>query len=248
VAKKTKLLSIPRFKSKTVSDINEYTEYLNHEQPSRLTLFRGQPVDKPLFPKIARLKLNQPVREVEKRMLEDFKRRSVPYLVRQPASDWDWLALAQHHGLATRLLDWTSNPLMALWFAVSKPAVDGDAVVWVFEPREIDFATNDDDPFSGQRTKVFQPSHIAERIRVQSGYFTAHKYINDERKFLAFEKIGVYKKALTKLTIPSDSFALMRYRLGQFGIDESVIFPDLDGLSHHIQWMHSYLPDETWVR
>ena len=226
--------------------IEEYADYLAKDNTSDTVLFRGQSEDWPLVPKIGRIETSKPVVESEEAMLESFKLQSRPFLNRVPESEWEWLAIAQHHGLPTRLLDWTEYPLVALWFAVAKPANgEGSGVVWIFKPNKNDFVRmNDDDPYSGERAKVFRPAHVADRIRAQAGYFTVHKYQNKTRRFIPFDKIAIYNPRLVKLLISSDSFSDIRFRLDQYGINESVVFPDLDGLSHHIGWLHSKLSDE----
>jgi hypothetical protein len=105
------------------------------------TIFRGQRRNWELLPKIGRLKVPN-LRDYEYQLMEDFKREALPYIdwPFDYNSPWDWLALAQHHGLPTRLLDWTSNPLAGLWFAVrnTPDKLRCPAVVWVFNPREED--------------------------------------------------------------------------------------------------------------
>lgn len=235
----------------TIISLTDFVEKIERNCLDGTFLFRGQSQDKPLIPKIARIdkfKDSLNMLEVEQKMLNEFKRKSIPMLDRTPQNDWDWLAQMQHFGLATRLLDWTENPLAALWFAVRKPPKNSDpAVVWIFMPEGNDFikSSTDISPFECNRTKVYQPNHITQRIVAQSGWFTVHKYFKDEKVFIPLDNNKLYKKKRIKLTIPTRLFSELRYRLNQCGINSATMFPDLDGLCQHIEWTTSPLLDEN---
>ncbi len=162
--------------------------------PRSPILFRGQRIGRyPLLPKIARDDLytykyagefpqNQGPRN-ERYMLDQFKRLTPPLLDMRyaPANDYEWLAVARHHGMATRLLDWTENALAALWFAVNeRTEKEDDAVVWLFRVADRDIisekelAKRGNDPLSVATARVYQPLHLAPRIRAQAGWFTVH--------------------------------------------------------------------------
>ncbi|MBN1553198.1 MAG: FRG domain-containing protein [Phycisphaerae bacterium] len=236
---------------KRIKTFSEFTSFIEENFSNKYILFRGQPKDFPLLPKIARLNLHDNILLAEKRMLEEFKRQSIPFLRHTPVNDWDWLALAQHHGMATRLLDWTANPLAALWFSVRFPPIDNKAIVWIFAlPDSDDILTANmvmsetESPFSGGRTKIFQPNCIADRITAQNGWFTVHKWIDDKKGFIPLDKNKNYKSYLTKLIIPRTRFAEFRYQLDRFGINSASMFPGLDGICSHIEWVNSILDDE----
>jgi hypothetical protein len=134
-----------------------------------------------------------------------------------------------------------------LWFAVQKPPIEQRAgVVWVFDPSEDDHVEQSSatSPFTGERTRVFQPKHIARRIIAQSGWFTVHKYLRERRGFVPLERQSRYQAALTKIIVPPEAFAAIRYGLAQCGVNAASLLTDLTGICAHIEWRHSLLADE----
>jgi len=232
-----------------ITSLSQFVAFIEQNCTQVHVLFRGQRSNWPLLPRIARLTLrpDDDLLSAEKRMFEDFQRQALPFIGVAPKSDWDWLALAQHHGMATRLLDWTLNPLAALWFAVEVPAEGGNpGVLWLFDVADSDRALAGDEssPFGNEVTRVFQPRHITRRIVAQSGWFTSHKFNGPEKKFIALERNRKYKGRLRKLHVPAGSFFNLRADLDRCGVNAASLYGDLDGLSRHIQWDHSLLDDE----
>ena len=229
-----------------VKTLGEYIDFLEKEDGHELILFRGQPKDESLLPKFAR---NHPklrkVRSIllERRILADFKKRARPYLDFEVRSDWEWLALAQHHGLITRLLDWTKNPLAALWFTVKDACANEDeyGVVWRFIVQEKNLLDEKEnpDPFDNSEVKVYQPEHIVKRLVAQDGWFTVHK-----ARIAPLELEENLSDKLLKIKIPSKSFSRIRYHLDQCNINHASLFPDLDGLCEHMVWLETCMKDE----
>jgi hypothetical protein len=105
-------------------------------------------------------------------LLNSFKKYSVPYLPAEPNNDVDWLVIGQHHGLPTRLLDWTTNPLKALFFSLDDK--DNDGCLYAFDST-IWFETLDDLSTITTVT-AFYPRYINNRLIAQEGCFTIHPF------------------------------------------------------------------------
>lgn len=101
-------MASPRVPEHTVNSVDEFLDILGEQCQSTDFLFRGQRDGWTLLPRVARVAIPPEVRreDVERSLIEEFKRRAYVHLRDRPGNDWDWLALAQHHSLPTRLLDW----------------------------------------------------------------------------------------------------------------------------------------------
>jgi hypothetical protein len=219
-------------------------------------VFRGQRDENhQLLPGIAREHTFPLSSATESSMLSEFKRRSLPYLTLPTAgfSEIDWLAIAQHHGMATRLLDWSGNALAALWFAVKgPPKEDTNGVVWMLTYGvESMMSKVEHSPFQSRHTSVFHARHISPRITAQDGCFTLHQSYDDVNDTIRFEPLDAedrYADKLRYVTIPPDAFGRMRLDLAKAGVTPVTLFPDLDGLAAFVNGSHLYQEDERELR
>jgi hypothetical protein len=197
-------------------------------------IYRGvKDISFELVPNVGRYKKFETLSDAElekeeKVILRLFKERAWPMLSDVKPTQWELLALAQHHGLPTRLLDWTRNPLAAAFFAVEEPH-DGDSTVYAFNHSKMIRTEQYTDPFAYKQLSKFVPNHITPRITAQSGVFTIHP---EPRKPLNSDKID-------KLIIPSHFRKELKRILYQYGIHRASLFPDLDGLAKHIKYLRT---------
>ena len=196
-------------------------------------LFRGHAnSDWKLLPKIGReefaTKLNK--RITEKVLLKSFKRYALPYITRDPTDIWDWLVLAQHHGLATRLLDWTRNPLVALYFAViDNSKFENDAAVFILDSKYISLPTEKYKPFKSFVSGIFYPKGISTRILSQRSVFSISGTPTEE-----FQELTEGRFEFKKLIISKDCVSSIIKTLEFYGINELSINQDLENLSKYL--------------
>lgn len=204
-------------------------------------VFRGHSrTDFPLIPTVGRNDHVMSSRaDYETSLFEIFCREARAYLSHEslPGNDWEWLSVARHVGLPTRLLDWSHNPLVALYFAVANnPKCDGhlfalNAVLKKAErvPTVL--------PFEIKEPVKFYPPYINPRIRAQEGLFVACPKVETP-----LEKVLPEKWKIECCLIPAANKNELRYDLFRLGVHDSALFPDISGLAARLGWQHSVLP------
>ncbi len=178
-------------------------------------------------------------------------------------SIWTWLSIARHHGLPTRLLDWTYSPLIAMHFATSNmEQYDKDGVIWcvdyiklheflpsrfkeILETENADIFTTEmlseisqtieDFPHEGESNFAlfFEPPSMDQRIVNQFALHSVTSRATIKMEDILSKHPELYKKVI----IPKEIKWEIRDKLDQSNIHERVLFPGLDGLS---MWLTRY--------
>lgn len=225
----------------TLDSFNKFLTLLDGYSSSddNIVLYRGQSDQKSLLPSICRDNPKIDTTKKEIAMLNELKRRVKTFTNKHFETDWDWLVYAQHFGMHTRLLDWTSNPLAALWFACANSRKsDQDSYVYVFVASEkflLDKSAKET-PFNHDRTRILKPNLNNERVLAQSGWFTAHKFSKSANSFVPLERNKELKSNIFEVVIPSHLKHNILNRLNILGINGQTMFPDTTGVCKHINW------------
>jgi hypothetical protein len=156
----------------------------------------------------------------ERHIFQEFKRRAHPHLKKVPTSDFEWLFLAQHYRLPTRLLDWTTNPLVAIYFASLGEADTDFAVYRTLHLRWLAPGAHTD-PFVIPDVSAVHPPHIDQRHVAQDGVFTVHP---DPR-------LDYVPLNLDRLVFPAAVREETQWKLRRLGFSAARMFPGLEGLA-----------------
>lgn len=222
-----------------VKDIQEFLNlshtFLNEDDE---IWYRGQAnIDRNLIPSFLRLSNHNEL--AEKDLFDIFVQNSST-LIETPSNPLDWMFIMQHYGIPTRLLDWTENPLVALYFAVEKYWNDKDGVLWLLKPKKLNqpvlgYATipmydnpNVTEHMKGQSQYPKTPVAILatrnnSRIQIQEGVFTIH--LNNDQNI---EQGNT--DCLLKIKIPSDTKKNIYEQLKKLGINKFRLFPELSNI------------------
>ena len=207
--------------------------------------------------------------ELEWQLLTDYRHQAPPFTTGMPASDLELLFVMQHYRVPTRLLDWTENPFIALFFAMEnareeKGGEEKDSAVWLIDPIKLNKKTftnrrNADrvlGAYAGELDGI-KPSPRADAIDINTpcalyGIHNTPRIVAQRGSFILYgndvSSMELQKvlelgsdKILRKIVIDGTSKRLIFKQLFNMGISDSVVYPDLDGLSREIRNRRGFL-------
>lgn len=200
-------------------------------------LFRGvRKCSYKLIPSIGRRKTNKLAAfdvKAEELLLKLFKQKAHSFVKEHADDRLALLSIAQHHGLPTRLLDWSKNPLVALYFAVKDSPLPNetqeDSLIYIYVPTQKVDLEKPFDPFTIKSVRRYIPKYWSPRIVAQAGVFTVHNEPNS-----AWSSPNI-----TEIPISSDARVDIKVALNKLGVHESALFPDMDGIARHITYLRT---------
>ena len=226
--------------------VGDYLNEINSFEEQHISnwIFRGHSnIDFKLIPSLFRIDISdcyQSWEVVEEYMLESFRREAQPHLKIIPQDEIEWLTLAQHHGLPTRLLDWTSSPLIALYIAVADFQNNKDAIVWSYGSSSVNNCHPESTPIArniGCTTQgLLLPNHISPRVTNQLGCFTLHEAPKGKENFIPLNEQDLGFAIFQRFIIKAETKKDVYNQLYKLGISEALIYPGLEGVAKKIKF------------
>lgn len=246
-----------KIKEEKIDSFGNFEKYVKqHSNNDTVRLYRGQEEAAwSLSAKLYRIAYQKgEIRNfhaIEQRIFSEFKEALEKRgMDKREQTDWDVLSIGQHYGLPTRLIDWTLNPLIAIWFASEKAkSNNNDRVVWRLDVDEKHLADFQSDKLFGERfIKIFQPPKIDARIVAQKSWFSVQNMkiygkkagfgdglprMND---YNIMNENEDFEYDLVKIVIPDKLRKEILTHLDNHGINYSTVFPDISGDCKNIEW------------
>jgi hypothetical protein len=228
-----------------VKNIREFMEEIRHrpspDDPGK-RLYRGQSEDWPLLPKLFRMNTGDlTLRDLEQQLMEQFRERSLYLLPSSPNIEYDMMSLAQHYGLPTRLLDWSSNPLMALFFAVDDSTLPSP-IVWIYDATKGQLelgrsCKSDQTGLDPAAIVVVNPIPHSHRVAAQAGWHTLHSLTLGRSSTGTLRPMyeSEQPNRLEAITIETQMARSIKLELRDMGIHAATVYGDLTSVCREIQ-------------
>ena len=183
----------------------------------------------------------------EKRLLQRFRRHAYQFFNRD-ISLWEAISLARHYGLPVRIMDWTSNPLAALYFATSfTKKNETHGAIWFLLPSDNESGRLDvftaPEPLSVCGLRLIYPATVTQRIAAQSSTFTIQDKPRRNMDEYSMDEPGTPHRDILKLgrlRVPKDKKPTMLREMEAINVNWRTLFPDLDGLGQGL-WQSEVL-------
>lgn len=170
---------------------------------------------------------------LEQHRIASFIARAEQYVKNWRGSFFRDLILAQHYGMPTRLLDWSTNPLVAAYFAVADytDTRDGAIIIGDASNSFLPMHTNNKQGEHYPRFAILEPPTLDHRILAQQSVFTIATFDNDADYFECLSKKELPSHSFVKkLRIPGSAKPTLHGQLRQYGITPELLFPGIEGL------------------
>jgi hypothetical protein len=243
-----------KFEEQEITSIGDFSSAIRGYEDVKVIWYRGQRDESwQLQPSIAR---SDATSDVEHMSIKRFKQNALPFITQRPADDWEWMFLMQHHRAPTRLLDWSESAMVALYFALEDSTGPNDpnevdAAVWCLDPVALNANAGHKRKYEldilafgvDEQLNNYLPDRLGSeaeldpvagigprnsaRMVAQAGTFTI-----THAKHLPIEGLGE-GAFVWRMVIPFAHKVRLKKDLEALGVNELLLFPDLDRVAMH---------------